>query len=356
MALLAPTILAVIYYGLLANDRYETEVQIIVRTASKPIVSGGFASILQITGISRSSDEAYSVQTYLSSRDMVRQLSARIGVREIFGKASALDVFARYPSLIYGASMEDLHGYLSWMITAKHFTATGITTLYVQAFAPEDALRLAQELLDLAERHVNAINQRIFDDGVRVAADELKHNEQRLLDAQTSLTKFRNSELMLDAASSSLIVTELIAKLSMEQTKVQAQIRETALGAAGNPMLASLNQRSTAIEEQITNERRKIARSDGLARKLAVYERLALEHEFAKNALSLSVTGLERARAEARRQQLYLVRVVEPVMADHPTMPERLRMIATILALNLIVALVAWLFWAGIKEHKGPQE
>ena len=88
-----------------------------------------------------------------------------------------------------------------------------------------------------------------------------------------------------------------------------------------------------------------------MAQKLAVFERLALEKEFAKKALEVAVKGLEQAQIETRRQQLYLVRVVEPVDADTSTQPERLRMIATIFALNLIGALVGWLLWAGVHEH-----
>lgn len=355
LIVLMPTLLAIFYFTLLASNRYEAEAQIVVRTAAKPLMTGGFASIMQMTGISGSTDDVYSVQTFLTSREMVRQLEAKLPIRDVYAKGSWFDVIARYPSLIYGTSKEDFHRYLGWMISSTYLSSTGITTLSVQAFDPDDALNIAQELLDLAEHHVNSINQRIHDDAERVAREEVKHNEDRLLNSQTELTRFRNSELMLDAASSSLIITELIAKLSLEQTKVQAQMREIENGSSSNPHLETLKQRSAAIEEQITNERKKIAESDGLARKLAVYERLLLENEFSKSALALSVSALEQARNEARRQQLYLIRVVLPVRADESTKPESLRMIATILALNLVGALIAWLFWAGIREHSGPQ-
>ena len=352
LIVLSPTILAVIYFGVLASDRYESEAHFTVRTASKPIVSTGFASILQMVGLNRSSDDVFSVQSYIESRDMVRQLEAKVPLREIYGKASWLDPLARYPSPVYGSSMEDLHKYLGWMVTTVYRSSTGLTTLNVQAFDPADAKLIAQRVLELSENHVNNINKRIHDDAVRVAADEVRRQEERMISAQLEITKFRNSELILDAASSSIIVMELIAGLSAELARVQAQTREMSLGAVNNPALAGLRVRAAALDEQILQERQKIASgSGGLAQKLAIFERLTLEKEFAKKALEVAVKGLEQAQIETRRQQLYLVRVVEPVDADTSTQPERLRMIATIFALNLIGALVGWLLWAGVHEH-----
>jgi capsular polysaccharide transport system permease protein len=354
LVLLSPTLLALLYYCVLASDRYEAEAQFTVRTASKPMVSTGFANILQMVGLNRSSDDVFSVQTYIESRDMVRQLAEKVPLREIYGKASWFDIVARYPSPIYGSSMEDLHKYLGWMVTTVYRSSTGLTTLNVQAFDPADAKLIAQRVLELSEAHVNNINKRIHDDAVRLAVDEVRRHEERLISAQVEITKFRNSELMLDAASSSILVMELIAGLSAELARVQAQSREMSLGAVNNPALAGLRTRAAALEEQILVERQKIASgSGGLAQKLAVFERLALEREFAKKALEVAVKSLEQAQAETRRQQLYLVRVVEPLEADTSTQPERLRMLATILALNLIGGLVGWLLWAGVREHGG---
>lgn len=354
LLLFSPTILAILYFGLLTSPRYESEAHFTVRTASKPMVSTGFASILQMVGLNRSNDDVFSVQTYIESRDMVRQLEEKVPLREIYGKAGWLDLVARYPSPIYGSSMEDLHKYLGWMITTVYRSSTGLTTLNVQAFDPADAKLIAQRVLELSEAHVNSINRRIHDDAVRLAVEEVRRNEERLISAQVEITKFRNSELMLDAASSSILVMELIAGLSAELARVQAQTREMSLGAVNNPALAGLRTRASALEEQILLERQKIASgSGGLAQKLAIFERLALEREFAKKALEVSVKTLEQAQTETRRQQLYLVRVVEPLDPDTATQPERLRLIATIFSLNLIGALVGWLLWAGVNEHGG---
>ena len=202
------------------------------------------------------------------------------------------------------------------MITTTFNSITSITTLRVQAFRPDDARAVATELLNLGEEVVNRMNQRIHDDAVRLAESEVKRNEERLVAAEIAITDFRNRELMIDPAASAVVVMELIAKLTSDLTQTRAQISELQAQAPGSPALAGLKGRVTALEEQIAGQHDSISNSsNGLASKLATYERLVLEREFGKDALTAAQKSLETAQVEARRQQLFLQRVVEPVAA-----------------------------------------
>jgi len=351
VAVMLPTILAVIYYGGLASNRYVAEAQLVVRTAAKPVTMGGWGALLQMTGLSRSSDDVYAVQSFIGSRDAVVALVDRVKIREIYNRDEA-DAFSRFPSVIWGSTLDQFHRYLGWMIHTNYSNVTGILTLKVQAFRPEDAKLIADALFALAEETVNRMNRRIREDAVRVSLEEVGKFERRLIDAQVAITRFRNAELMIDAASSSIIVTELVARLSAELARTEAQIREAAAAASGNPALQGLRRRADALQSQIQQERMKIAdESGGLAQKLAAYERLVLEREFAKTGLSSAAKELELARTEGRRQQLYLEYVVAPSVPDYPMEPDRMRMIWTVLSLNLVALLVGWLFYAGVRQH-----
>lgn len=349
--LLLPSFVAAIYFGGVAADRYVSEARYVVRTAARPISFGSFGAILQMTGLSKANDDVYAVQNFMGSRDAVRQLEERLPLRAIYGRAEA-DLLARYPSALYGVTFEQFHRYLEQMIAATYNVSTGITVLRVQAFRPEDAKMVAEELLRLGERAVNGMNARIQDDAMQVAREEVRLHEQRLIDAQIELTRFRNSELMIDPAGSSVIVTELVGSLTAEFAKVEAQIREQQTAASDSPALPGLRRRASAISEQIGKERSKISdASSGLATKVSQYERLVLQREFAKGALAAAVKSLEAARAEARRQQLYLERIVEPIAADYPIEPERLKSFFAIVIGNIVALLIGWLFYAGLREH-----
>ncbi|MEQ1711081.1 MAG: capsule biosynthesis protein, partial [Hyphomicrobium sp.] len=245
-----PTVAAIAYFGLVASDRYVAEAQFVVRTASKPSGSVGLGALLQATGLTRSNDEIYSVQSYITSRNAAMELRKRLPIDAIYGSAKA-DLIARYPSVIFGPTLEELYDYLSWMISTSYSSTTGITTLQVQAFTPEDAQSVAMTLLQLGELTVNELNNRIRKDAVRVAEAEVKLAENRLVDAQVEITRFRNSEVTIDPASSLVILSELIARLGAELTKTEAQTREIAAAAATNPQLPSLQRRATAIKQQI---------------------------------------------------------------------------------------------------------
>lgn len=349
--LLSPTLFAVAYYGFLATDRYVSEAKFIIRTASKPIGSVGFGAFLQMAGLGRSQDDVYSVQEFLNSRDAARILRDDLPLGEIYSVPEA-DALARFPSLLYGQTLEELHHFLGWMVTTSYSNTTGITTLRVQAFRPEHAKLISDKLLLHSERLVNRMNARIRSDVVRTSQLELKRAEDRLVKAQIALTKFRNDEVMIDPAGSSLILAEVMGGLRQELTRVQTRLRE-ALGAAPDgPLIRSLRNRVSAIETQIQHERRRfVGQGGGLASKITKYERLVLDIEFAKKLLAASFRALENAHNESRRQQLYLERVVEPIAADYPTAPRRTRMIATMFGYNLILLLVGWLIYSGIKER-----
>lgn len=345
-----PTIVSALYFGLIASDRFVSEATFVVRSAKSPL-PGGLGGLLQIVGISRSQDDSYSVQEYLLSRDAVTALAQRLPLRDMFHRPGA-DFVARYPNLIQGSSEEELFQYYKSRVSVIHGAATGLTTLKVETFRPEDSLAINRTLLELGETLVNRMNERIRADSIRFSEAEVKRGEERLVETQIAITEFRNRELMLDPSMSSLIVTELIGRLSAELAVVTAQLREVEAASPSSPQIPGLQRRVAALGSQIVLERQRVSStSDGLAEKIAGYERLNLQREFAVKSLASAVTSLELARNEARRQQLYLERVVEPHVADYAEQPRRLRSVLLTFAGSMMLFFVGWLLLAGVREH-----
>lgn len=349
-AVILPTALSALYFGVIASDRFVSEAVFVVRSAKSPL-PGGLGGLLQMVGISRSQDDSYSVQEYLLSRDAVAALSQRLPLRDMFRRPGA-DFVARYPNLLQGSTEEELFQYYKSRISVIHGATTGLTTLKVETFRSEDSLAINRNLLELGETLVNRMNERIRADAIRFSEAEVKRGEERLVESQIAITEFRNRELMLDPSKSSLIVAELIGRLSAELAVMTAQLREVQASSPNSPQIPGLERRIAALESQIALERQRVSStSDGLAEKIAGYERLNLQREFAVKALVSAVTGLETARNEARRQQLYLERVVEPHVADYAEQPRRLRSVLLTFAGSLMLFFVGWLLLAGVREH-----
>ena len=180
----------------------------------------------------------------------------------------------------------------------------------------------------------------------------LPTTQARVIAAHTALTDFRNKEMIVDPRQSAVALAELIALLSTELSTVQAQLAELKSGSPGSPQMGSLQRKAAALGEQIAGERGKIAQDKGgLAARIASYERLVLEREFANRMLGSAETELVRARAEAARQLLYLERIVEPNLPDYATQPRRLRKVLTVLVINLLLVGLGWLAFSGVREH-----
>lgn len=351
-----PTLLAVLYFGLIAADRHVSEAQFVVRSGTQPAGAGGFGALLEMSGLGHANEEVYAVQAFLSSRSAVEQLATRVPIREIYARPEA-DPLARFPSPFFGTSVEELHQYLGWMVKITYSSTSAITTLQVQAFRAEDARTVAEALLELGEHTVNQMNSRIRNDAMRYATDEVQRGEQRMVAAQQAITRFRNAELTIDPASSAVVVTELIARLSADLVQAEAQIREVSAASSTSPQLAALRRRADALQGQIARERARVSGgADGIAEKLAVYERLVLEREFAKAGLAAAARSLEIAQQDARRQQLYLERIVEPIAPDKAMAPERVRLVAGTVGVNIILAVVGWLILTGLREHATHHE
>lgn len=350
LVVMVPTAISAFYFGLVASNRFVSEATFVVRSAKAPL-SGGLGGLLQVVGISRSQDDSYSVQEYLLSRDAVAALSQRLPLREMFDRPGA-DFLARYPNPFQGSSEEELFQYYKSRVSVVHGAATGLTTLKVETFRPDDSVAINRNLLELGETLVNRMNERIRADAIRFSEAEVRRGEERLVEAQIAITEFRNRELMLDPSKSSLIVAELIGRLSAEQAVVTAQLREVEASSPSSPQIPGLQRRIAALEGQVALERQRVSStSDGLAEKIAGYERLNLQREFAVKALASAVTSLELARNEARRQQLYLERVVEPHIADYAEQPRRLRSVILTFAGSMMLFFVGWLLLAGVREH-----
>jgi len=348
--LLLPTLVCAIYYYAIAADQYQSEAHFVVRSQGKPDASGGLSFLVQL-GLVKSQDDSFIVQDYIASRDALKALAAAIPLAELYNRDGA-DFLARYPSMLFGPTEEQFYKYYKYMISVVHTDKTGITALKADAFRAEDAHLITETLLKLSEDLVNQINRRLQNDAVANSLAELQTAQARVIAAHTALTDFRNKEMIVDPRQSAVALAELIALLSTELATVQAQLAELKSGSPGSPQMGILQRKAGALGEQIAGERGKIAEDKGgLAARIATYERLVLEREFANRMLGSAEAELVRARAEAARQLLYLERIVEPNLPDYATQPRRLRKVLTVLVINLLLVGLAWLAVSGVREH-----
>ena len=346
-----PTLLAMIYYLLIASPRYVSEAQFIVRAAGQSTpTSLGVA--LQGVGIAPTQTDAFAVHEYITSRDSLNELSRRYEIADMLGPRGA-DAFSRFPQPWEGRSRESLYKGFQRFVTVGYDSTTGISTLRVEAFRARDAQTLTEALMGGGERLVNRMNERSTADALSQARQSREEARTRLSAAQQQLTAFRNREQIIDPAAAASQTSQLIGGLLSEVARLRADRAQVASEAPSSPQLPVFDSRILAYERQIASEREKIAGDAGsLAPKLSIYEDLALSREFADKELTQATAAVITAEQEARRQKLYLDRVVSPSLPDEPAEPKRWLAILTVFASSLLAYGIGWLIYAGVREHR----
>jgi capsular polysaccharide transport system permease protein len=350
LGVILPTVVVAIYYGIFATPVFVSESKFIVRLSSAPSQSS-IGAILQSSGMVRSQDDTFSVSDFLSSRDAVQWLEERKPLRDIFAVRGA-DVLARFPRPWDSDSFEGLYRYFVSRIDVIHNASTGITTLRTRAFSAHDAYSLNTELLSAASDLLVRLNNRAREDAVAFSRREVTDAEQKLLDVQDDITKFRNNELMIDPTRVSVVMLDTIGRLSTELALTRSRLAEAKVSAPDSGAVPSLASRAAALQEQIDREQAKMVGSDAsVAAHIADYEQLTLKREMASKALTLATASLETARADARRQQLYLEPIVEPNVPDEAIEPRGMMYTLVVFLLGSVLSLISWVLWTAAAEH-----
>jgi len=346
-----PTLITAIYFLFIVTPRYVSEARFIVRAAEREQQSP-FGVALQGVGLSTTTTDAFAVHEYIKSRDGLKELERHHNLRAILAPPQA-DIFSRYPRPWEGKSDEGLFKAFGRYVTVGYDSTTGISTLRVQAFRARDAQIVANSLLEGGEGLVNRLNDRAGERGVAEAQQTLREAEERLVVAQQALGAFRNRERFIDPSSAASEGSDLIGGLAVTVATLRAERDQMAQATPNSPQLPALDGRIAALERQIDAARLKIVgNANSLAPKIGAYESLSLDRELADKSVAAARTSLDNAMVEARRQRLYLERVVSPNLPDEPSQPKPWTAILTVLATSLLAYATGWLIVSGIREHK----
>ena len=350
VTVLVPTLLASVYYGLVASDVYISESRFVVRSPQRQSQSG-LGALLQGTGFSRSQDDTYSVHDFIKSRDALRELDDRLKIRQAFS-APGIDVVNRFPTDPWDDSFEALHRHYLKHVVLEYDTVSSISVLRVRAYTAADTKRINEQLLEMGERLVNTMNTRSRRDLIQVAESEVRQAEERSKTAAALLSSFRSDRGVFDPDRQSALQLQSVAKLREELLMAESQLDQVRRVSPSNPQLAVLQARVDAVRKAMADENaRVLGRDGGLSSKSPLFDRLQLEKTFADRQLAAALVALDTARNEAARKQLYLERLVQPNQPDRAVEPRRLRGVLTVFIVGLLLWGVVSLVVASVREH-----
>ncbi|QNM83804.1 hypothetical protein H8M03_05645 [Sphingomonas sabuli] len=350
LVVVIPVLASILYFGFIASDVYVSESRFVVRSPEKPPASG-FGAIMQSAGFSTASDEGNAAESYATSRDALRAIN-RNDAFEMAYTRPGISIVDRFNPLGLGDSFEDLYDYFQSRVALANNSATSISTLTVRAYDPNDAYKFNQQLLQLSEDTVNRLNQRGRGDLVRYAQQEVAQAKAQASQAAVALAAYRNKSGIVDPEKQADVQMQMVSKLQDSLIAAKTDLAQLQRYTPDNPRIPIIQSNIGTIQGEINRELGMVAGNRrSLAAAAVQYERLTLESDFAAKQLAGALASLEEAQSEARKQQVYVERIVQPNLPDAPTEPERLRGIIATLILSLLAYGILRMLLAGIREH-----
>lgn len=337
---LLPVAVVATYLWVFAVDQYASTVGFSVRTEEMSSSLGLLGGITKLSG--GGSSDSDILYDYIHSQELVAELDAQIDLRAIYARAWPEDwVFAFDPD----SPIEDLVDHWERMVKITYDNGSGLMTLRVLAFDPDQATLIATKIVEQSTQKINALSDDARDDATRYARLEMERALERLKSAREAMTEFRMRTQMVDPVADLQgqmgILNNLQANLAESYIELDL-LRVTTT--ATDPRIVQVEQRITVIQNRIEEERRKFSesgqgpRGEDYATMVAEFERLSVDREFAEQSYRVALAAYDSALAEAQRKSRYLATHIRPTTAEESKFPQRW----TLLGLTAFFLLMAW--------------
>ncbi|WOJ91127.1 hypothetical protein RZS28_07565 [Methylocapsa polymorpha] len=349
-----PFLAGVAYFGFLASDQFLSETRFAVRGATELIPGSDAlaASGLGALGSLNINQDAYIVADYIQSRSMVDDLSKEIDLRAMFNNPKG-DWWAR---LDPSETPEGLLRYWRSAVQASVEVISGIVTVTVRTFSPEDSVRLAAAIRARCDIVANRLLDRMRGGLIERAEAEVKVARDRLAARRTNLEQFRNARNLIDPRASAQSLGETITELRRDLIDVEVKLDSAIESLDANaPQIRELQINQQALKDQIarleskiTSQNRNAPTASGA---LTQYDQLDIDRTLAERRVMLAEKLLDNARADASRHHIYLVSVEEPTWPQSSLFPKRASTVVTILFSALCLWSLGLLLVAGVRDH-----
>jgi capsular polysaccharide transport system permease protein len=286
---------------------------------------------------------------------IVAELEHTVGLGERFSRGD-IDWLSRFRA---DQPFEKLVKYWRKQIKLNVESPSGIVTIKVSAFSPQDALDIASAVAVACEKMVNTMSMRAVRDATAQAESELERAQRRLQEVRVALLNLRNAQSTLDPRRTAEGVNKLADELRLERARLEDdasaaqrnKIEETA------PQMQLLRVKIEVISSQISDIERLItATADGksamtISEKMTSFDQLETNHQIAEKQYTLALQSFERARLNAESKKVYLSTFAPPLLPHDVAWPKH-RLLLSLLGGAVVVG-VYWIMTRVIRRVFG---
>ncbi|MEO8333095.1 MAG: chain-length determining protein [Gallionella sp.] len=349
------SVLAVIYWGLVASDLYVSEAHVII--ARTDMSSGGSQSGSMIGGISSSNSAEFIasqlwLRDYLLSVDMMNTLDARLNLRAHFSDWHR-DPLSRM--WFEDISMEKFHNYYLSRVSVELDNNSGALVIQAQGYDPRMAHAIAAMMVKEGENYMNAMARQMAEEQLSFLEKQVDNIKERDLQARQLVLNFQNRKGMVSPLTTAASIDTVVNGLDAQRTALQAS-RNALLAylMPNSPSVLVLDQQIAGIEKQMNTERARLASPGGKMLNITAeeFQRLQMNVELIDATYKAALTALETGRVQAALTMRKVFILQAPTKPQYPLAPRRIyNTVVFILAMLMLVGIV-YLLAAIIRDHK----
>lgn len=351
-----PTVLASVYYLSYASKQYYIETKYVIQEGGKVQVDL-LSGLAGLTGNTSSSQNSHIAKEYIWSDNLLNELDQELGIRAHYTDKT-YDWWARLKS---DADFSEFADYWRNVIDINHDITSGVTTLGVTAFDAEKGYNIAKKLLAKVENKINQLSDRSRNDSLVFAKQELNNAEQKLVEARSAVTVFRERRKELDPEKTTQARLEIVARLEGELSSVEAELAtKSSYLQPDSFQMRLLENKIQALQKQINNERKSWVNKGSKGNKsdnatlnvvIADYEKLVTKKVVAERLYESALSSLEVARLAAMQQQQYLEVISAPFLPDYAEKPDGVIGTISVFLASFLLWAIGSLIISAIRDH-----
>ncbi|MGK0271765.1 MAG: capsular polysaccharide transport system permease protein [Cocleimonas sp.] len=352
---LLPMALGITYYYKFASDQYQATAHFTIEKSGKEQVDP-LGALTGLPGNVSSTRDALIIKDFIESREVIERTRDDFDLIKLYARDDK-DWLSR---LEKDSSIEEVIEYWQSKVSVEFDLTSGIVTLGVMAFEPEEAVSILNAVLKESEELVNNLSEKSRQDSLTFARKELKNAETKLKQARTDVREFREKEQFLSPEKNAESKITLVEELEADRARAEAELQSLRLELPENsPKIQIAKYKVSALKQQVTKEKKRSSRSNStkdaktMSSIISKFEELITEQGFAEKSYEAALLNIEVARIDATRQQRYLTMIVFPKLPEDPIKPNQPNDYIVLFFACLLLWGILSLILASIRDHAG---
>lgn len=352
LIILFSSALAILYWSIIASDRYISEAHILIEKTD--LASGQSVDIGSLLGSINASNQPDQLllRDYLLSVDILKKLDAALQLKAHYSDEQH-DIISRL--WLSEETIEKFYKYYLTRVSVEFDDYAGVLVIKAQAYDAKKARAITSFLVKEGEYFMNELARDLAREQVNFLEKEVDKIAERTKQARQAVLNFQNKNNLVSPQDTATNVVGIINAMEAQASTLKTN-RDAMLGylMPNSPNIIELNLQISSIEKQIAQEKAKLTSTSRktLNRTVEEYQILQMSAEFAQDIYKTALVALEKGRIDASRTLKKVSVLQKPTEAEDSLEPRRLyNSIVSILVILMIVGIVH-LLAAIVRDHK----